>query len=296
MLNAERRNIKATTRRLDDDTKGPGNAARRWIQSIGNLSRTERDVGLAFAWYADNDGFAWPSRYSLAVRSRLSVRTVQRALEGLVARGVLIEAGSKVTRDKRDGRPLTRTRLYRLALSDRLEPVLPATERRRLARELAGESANLALSIGAETRPIESAKTGPQTGPETVDRKCQIGTLEADRECQIGTQSLVTTQAMVDGAGEGAPLTPAPAPPTAGTTTVQIVAARGAGMTAIAAGNVVELTTAQQLATVARRKAALARKPAGGRWWDVLPVELTTAADRPNRLGDRKDWRRGPKA
>src|SRR5687768_585316 len=92
-----------TARQLDTNAGGSGKAARQWVHELKGLSRGETAVALAFAWYADAEGYCWPSYYSVAARTNYTVRQTQRLIETLIARGVLIEAGSKTTRDKHGG-------------------------------------------------------------------------------------------------------------------------------------------------------------------------------------------------
>src|SRR4029077_8337348 len=117
----------------DIPPKGPGAAARAWVHDQAGLTRGERAVLLAWAWYCNGDWLTWPSRASVGQRSGYGLRQVQKNTERLVAIGYLVDQGMKTTRG-RDAQPIKRTRLYRLAVGLALVPVMPATVRRRLAR------------------------------------------------------------------------------------------------------------------------------------------------------------------
>lgn len=290
----------AAASRLDtqmSEKKGSGQGAREWIYGLA-LPRTERAIALEFAYFVNRDGLAWPSRYTIAARAGCSVRTVQTAIENLIARGVLIEAGMKAVRDP--GGAKVRTRLYRLPVGEDPVRVMPKAEARRLTRQIDGamtgiESAKAALSPAAggnrskvQNLHFRSAENGEALDPSKVQSLHFRGRSKVQK---LHTNPRSNLERF-DGAAVGAPPTPADAPPAKDATNVKPVAAREP---VYCDGFTAELTAAEVAATVERRRRALSTT--AGRWWDLLPTPLRSAADRPNRLGgDRKDWRRGAKA
>jgi hypothetical protein len=86
-----------------------------WVWEHSRAEGTARLVLLAIAWHANPDGEdAWPSQATLAAKCRVSVRTVRRALDDLVAIGeVQVLAYSGPVAEGRSGR---RTHRYRLTM------------------------------------------------------------------------------------------------------------------------------------------------------------------------------------
>jgi len=276
-----------TSRRLDlvvnpnIPPKGPGSQARAWVRSLG-LGRGETAIALAWAWYADGDWQAWPSRQSIARRAGYGVRQVQKLTERLIALGVLIEAGSKVTHSK-DGRPIKRTRLYRLAVGRELVPVMPAAARRRLARLEPIESAQSALSNRPKVH-FRTASKSREKPPEKPPGESALSALSTGLESAQSAHNPSSNLEAADGApqtprglGQGAP------PSTLPTTSSLRVAARE---------RLAELDAAQIAATAERRRRALFVRPAeidkpATRAW-LVPADRQPA-------DGWKDWRRGAK-
>lgn len=244
---------------------------------------------------AGSGHLSWQSQPDIARRTGNSLRTVKRADAWLVDHGALVPDGWQWTKNSALERGGVLTRRYRLPVGEPLERLVAA-------RPIDNFRSATVAPLNRDRPDFRSAKVArlngvPPDGLEVPKAPFRSATVTLNHS---------NTKNPDDGAGEGAPLTPAPAPPKAGATPVQFVAARGAGMTETLAGVVLELTPAQEAATVDRQQRALrllsavkgkAAAPVagkGGNWWDVQPAELVTARNRPNRLaGDRKDWRRG---
>jgi hypothetical protein len=258
--------------------KGPGSSARAWVRSLG-LSRGEAAIALAWAWYCNADWQAWPSRHSIAVRAGYGVRQVQKLTERLIGLGVLIETGSQVTRGK-DGRPIKRTRLYRLAVGRELVPVVPAMVRRRLAR-LAGESA---LSPDSKVHKVHSRKPEKPTRKRLENEPIESApsALSTGRESAQSAHNPSSNPGNAVGAPQAAYGLGQGATPTASATNQNLT---GAAREAQA------LEAKAALAAIAdRRRAVLFAKPAPA----VVPADWLVPAARLS--ADRfKDWRRSGK-
>ena len=64
-------------------------------------SVTARLIGLVLDTFMDGQGFAWPSRATIAARARVDVSTVDRALRQLEAAGLLTVSRSRGRRSNR---------------------------------------------------------------------------------------------------------------------------------------------------------------------------------------------------
>ena len=74
---------------MNDNTNTGGGfaAVPRWLQ--GRLTPQQLALFVALQWYADSDGFCWPSHPTLARDLQSSRRTVQRTLNQLREMGLV---------------------------------------------------------------------------------------------------------------------------------------------------------------------------------------------------------------
>lgn len=90
-------------------------AAIRWARTVRNLDASDKLVLLLLADHADDAGLCWPSVAGLAEDGCMGERTVQRALNSLVAAGL-------VAREGNGGRGLTRRYTLSLDASGKVSP------------------------------------------------------------------------------------------------------------------------------------------------------------------------------
>lgn len=132
-----------------------------------NLPTTEKMILLVIADHATDEGDnAWPSQQTIATRASCNVRTVQRCINEMVAKGYLwVEKRGGGSANCRDDR---RPHRYTIVLKKLRDDKLPPRKEERGDIDDINE-ATLTTSTGRHSRPMKHPKETPIETPIAFD-------------------------------------------------------------------------------------------------------------------------------